>query len=271
MNKYLYILITILILTSWFGLPLIVLATTEIFATSTTWVAPSGVTSVDVEAWGGGGAGIGDSGSSSNRKTGGGGGAYAKKSGISVTPGNSYTVTVGIGGVGTQDFNAAASGTASWFLSTSTVYAAPGEGGKVSGSTVATSLGGQASSSIGDVVFSGGDSPGHNNAFDGMGGGGGAGDSADGSDGGTTNGGAGGATGGGDGGGESDTLSVQDGKELAGGGGDRFSSTGRGGHGFRGEVRITYTASTSSSPSPIISTSQTAGSMSITSGSYTIQ
>jgi len=60
-----------------------------------TWICPQGVTSVDVEVRGGGGAG-GFSGSSQG-SGGGGGGAYSRKTGISVTPGQSYTVVVGKG------------------------------------------------------------------------------------------------------------------------------------------------------------------------------
>ncbi len=59
---------------------------------TTSWTAPSGVTSVDylVVAGGGGGGGCG----------GGGGGGGVRTGTLSVTPGNSYTVTVGAGGNG---------------------------------------------------------------------------------------------------------------------------------------------------------------------------
>ena len=64
---------------------------------SYTFVAPAGVTQVTVEAWGGGGAGGGGT-SGNTRGGGGGGGAYVKAIGVPVTPGNSYTITVGSGG-----------------------------------------------------------------------------------------------------------------------------------------------------------------------------
>ena len=59
---------------------------------TTTWVAPSGVTSVSVVCVGGGGSGFGWIGG------GGAGGGLAWRNNVSVTPGTSYTVTVGRGG-----------------------------------------------------------------------------------------------------------------------------------------------------------------------------
>jgi len=61
-------------------------------AGTSTWVAPSGVTSVSVVCVGGGGAG------GYMRGSGGAGGGLAYKNNITVVPGNSYTVTVGRGG-----------------------------------------------------------------------------------------------------------------------------------------------------------------------------
>jgi hypothetical protein len=61
----------------------------ETFNASTTWTAPVGVTSVEVECWGAGGSG----GSSANNDSsgGGGGGAYSRSLSIVVVPGNNYT------------------------------------------------------------------------------------------------------------------------------------------------------------------------------------
>src|SRR5487761_2727078 len=56
-----------------------------------TFTVPAGVTSVKVEAWGAGAGGWGGVG-------GGGGGAYAGNFALPVTPGNTYTITVGAGG-----------------------------------------------------------------------------------------------------------------------------------------------------------------------------
>lgn len=57
-----------------------------------TWVAPAGVTSVSVVAVGGGAGGLNNA-----CKGGGGGGALAYTNNVSVIPGNSYAVVVGIG------------------------------------------------------------------------------------------------------------------------------------------------------------------------------
>jgi hypothetical protein len=72
------------------------------YTTSTTWLCPAGVFSVQVECWGaggGGGAATAADTSTSNRSGGGGGaGSYVKKT-IAVVPGTTYTVTVGAGGI----------------------------------------------------------------------------------------------------------------------------------------------------------------------------
>ena len=77
------------------------------------WVAPAGVTKVSVVAVGGG----------SNTfpycaSSGGSGGALGYKNNISVTPGSSYTVVVGVGGNATY---ATFRGGSSYFINTSTV------------------------------------------------------------------------------------------------------------------------------------------------------
>lgn len=70
------------------------------FTTSGVWKCPDGVTSVQVEAWGGGGGGAG-AGSSANLYSGGGGagGNYARNTSVTVSPGTQYIITVGAGGV----------------------------------------------------------------------------------------------------------------------------------------------------------------------------
>jgi hypothetical protein len=70
---------------------------TQKFITSNTWIAPIGVTQVEVlVVAGGGGGGYGTSG----RTGGGGAGGVVYNSAYSVTPGSSYTVTIGSGGTG---------------------------------------------------------------------------------------------------------------------------------------------------------------------------
>ncbi|WP_395050425.1 GEVED domain-containing protein [Flavobacterium sp.] len=81
------------------------------FTSSGTWVCPKDVTSIQVEAWGAGGGGGGSSNTSGYRGAGGGGGAYKKTTSITVTPGTSYTITVGTGGIaGTISANGGAGG-----------------------------------------------------------------------------------------------------------------------------------------------------------------
>lgn len=120
----------------------------ETFNSSTTWLAPTGVTSVQVEAWGSGGAGgngyndgeLGEGGG------GGGGGAYASSIVSGLTPGNGYTVNVG--------------GESTYFINTSTVKAADGSrGGDASPAWPyygAGGGGGQSSNSVGTTKYSGG-------------------------------------------------------------------------------------------------------------------
>ena len=116
------------------------------------WVAPSGVTSVSVVAVGGGGsgaAGVGDPGQpffGLPSIGGGGGGSLQWQNDISVTPGNSYTVVVGGGGVGVYNGSTIAgnAGSASYFNATSgTNFAnAPGGGGgQLSAATNQTAAG----------------------------------------------------------------------------------------------------------------------------------
>lgn len=71
-----------------------------------TWVAPAGVTSVSAVAVGSGGGGTAGGG--------GGGGGLGYRNNIAVTPGSSYTVVVGAGGVATRSPNGSVSGNPSY-------------------------------------------------------------------------------------------------------------------------------------------------------------
>ena len=130
-------------------------AATDTFTASTTWTAPAGVTSVDVEVWGGGGAGGGQN-QNSDGGGGGGGGAYSKVIGVTVIPGNNYTVTVGAGGVGVVAGTGGAGGD-SHFINAVTVMAKGGAGGIPStGTPPAGGAGGAAGAGMGTIKFSGG-------------------------------------------------------------------------------------------------------------------
>lgn len=72
-----------------------------------TWIAPENVTSIEVEAWGGGGRG--GTRTTSGTTRGGGGGGYSRGR-VSVTPGTTYYINVGLGSV-----SSANAGGDSWF------------------------------------------------------------------------------------------------------------------------------------------------------------
>ena len=76
--------------------------TTYSTAGTTSWLCPTGVTSIQVEAWGGGGGGGGVTSISSAAGGGGAGGNYIKKS-LTVSPGSTYLISVGAGGAGGLD------------------------------------------------------------------------------------------------------------------------------------------------------------------------
>lgn len=212
------------------------------FISSTTWTVPEAVSSVTIEVWAGGGSGGGSGALPSGG--GGGGGAYSKLNSFAVTVGNSYTVTVGIGGGNPGGGNNGVAGGDSWFNSTSTVLA-KGGGGGVAGTGIGTNGtgggGGAAASGVGDVKFSGGaGSTANGGAFSGSGGGG-AGSTGNG---GNANGGSGGTgttVGGGNGANGVANGSLGISGSVAGGGGSGGGSGNHGsGNGARGQVVITY-------------------------------
>lgn len=135
--------------------------TTVVYASSSTFSVPAGVTSVTVEAWGGGGGGGRARG---NPATGGGGagGSYARKT-VTVVPLQTYTVTVGAGGIGGNgtgtDTQHGRVGNPSWFGTTNTVYAQGGGRGLSDGSVNNyNGLAGTGSVAlcVGDVAYRGG-------------------------------------------------------------------------------------------------------------------
>lgn len=211
---------------------------TDIFSSTSTWTCPDGTSLVDVEVWGGGG-GASRKVIATGSATGGGGGGYAKKTGISVTPGVTYTITVGIGGVGVSSDINGNDGTPSWFKDVSTVFADSGKGGnQTAGGTNPGGLGGTAN--IGDVTHNGGHG---SNATSGggehLGGGGGAGSAGDGSapadD--SSTGGAGGSPDGGAGG-NNTGGGPSNGSDFGGGGG--ATSGGTSGQGGVGHLTVSY-------------------------------
>jgi hypothetical protein len=173
-------------------------------AGSYSFLVPDGVTSISAVAVGAGGGGGSTGGSGGG---GGGGGGLGWKNNITVIPGQSYTVVVGIGGTGDSTTN----GGASYFIDLSTVA---GLGGLSS----TTDIGGTGGSFVGDGGGNGG-TPNASGISDSTGGGGAGGYSGNG--GGSainTNGtaGSGGGGGGGAAGGSSDAASGGGGVGLLG-------------------------------------------------------
>jgi hypothetical protein len=124
------------------------------------WTAPEGVTSVSVVCVGAGGGSAANTSSAS----GAGGGGLGWKNNISVTPGLSYTVTVGSGGTRVASGTAPAGGN-SFFINTSTVAGFGGLGGvaaananRAGGGFVGDGggVGGAGGSRVGSTVTAGG-------------------------------------------------------------------------------------------------------------------
>ncbi len=269
-------------------------AATETFTTPGTinWDCPPGVTSVTVETRGGGGAagsveaGSGISnGATQIRGGGGAGGSYAQDV-VTVSPGTTYKIKVGAGGLpvttipgGTPPTTGEAIqiGGASAFSSfdeltqteTELVKAVGGVGGanftKNSGSTSVSLNGGigDSTGSIGAVIFAGGSGANGGNNYGG-GGGAGAGSAAAGAGatGLTAGVGAGGGGSGGNGRGVANGT-TNPGVAPGGGGGSTYvvkTNTRFGGAGARGQVKLTYTFASGLDDFDIVASSpQTAG------------
>ncbi len=260
------------------SLTLIGPGTTYTFTTpgTTTWTCPAGVTSIQVECWGGGGAGgsaIRTPNSGSVQYGGGGaGGAYARENFYTVIPGNTYYVTVGNGGLaatGTLVNGDKVPGGDSWFNSVNSepvgvgnCVAKGGDGGECAvGDTSATAFGtggvGTTNASLGDVLFSGGSGGTQTSTANGYGGGGGgsAGPGAAGNSGSSVNGaGAAPIAGGGPGGNANATQGSSGPGQTpvsgpgGGGGGCRATAQQTGGNGAAGQAVLTCLNSTVVSP-----------------------
>lgn len=225
-------------------LPGIAKATTETFPLwgpggLGTWTAPIGVTSVIVEVWAGGGQGGGSSDNNGGVGGGGAGGGFASKT-VAVIPCTPYSYYVGKPGYfGTATTNGSA-GEDSWFIDTATVLAKGGEGGRVGPNGVG---GATTTGAIGTVIYHGGNGAAGVAWSNGAGGGGGAGSAGNGTAGVGVTKGIGGTPDGGDGG---QITGSGDAHSPGGGGyGSKYASQGwHGGYGGRGQVRLTYTAVT---------------------------
>lgn len=210
---------------------------TQTFTTNGNFIVPAGVTSVTVECWGGGGAGGAASGSFGTTFGGGGAGGSYTKTIVSVSPGASIPVVVGIGGVGGSGDGG--NGGTSTFGSPVLASATGGNGGKSS-----SNGGGGGTPTSG--TFSGGSGSAGSGSGSGAGGGGaGSGPLGTGGDASGTTGGTGGNGGGGNGAaGRTTSGNGNSATTLGGGGGGAFVSldfSHTGGNGFRGQVIISWT------------------------------
>ena len=206
-----------------------------------TWTCPTGVTSAQVELWGGGGGGGKEYGLYGGG--GGGGGAYARKT-ITVSPGTGYTVVVGAGGLGGYgDYRG--NGAASTFATTLVAAGGGYVGYNSSGSPPGGAGGIGGNTGTGDVIHDGG------NGADGGtsvgGGGGGSGGSASNGNPGSGTTGAPAVTGGGPGG--NGGVNGQAPASGPGGGSGGRYAYGTSAAGWAGQCTITYNANVTITPS----------------------
>ncbi len=201
---------------------------TQTFNSSGSFTVPAGVTSITVRTWGAGGGG----GSLADATGGGGGGAYAS-SVLTVTPGATYSVSVGLGGT------AGNPGASSSFGGTLVVAA----GGSSTAGTIG-GAGGTVAASTGTTRFAGGKGGDAATNSGGGGGGsattigaGGAGDPGSG----TTGGNGGTGEGNGGRGGDRTMDNSTAGSPPGGGGGGRGRDSGTSKSGANGRVTISWT------------------------------
>ena len=218
-----------------------VISQSQTFPANGTFTVPTGVTSVQVECWGGGGAGGGCINNNNKGGGGGAGGTYTNTSNVSVTPGATITVTVGPGGNGVSAGNGNAGGTSSF----GGLVSAIGGGGGVVGNNPAYGAG--AITATGITWNGGAGSPANSVNGNSGAGGGGAGNSghggpASGITGG--NGGLGTIPGGSGAAGRTSSGNGNNATGLSAGGGGSLNEGNAnprtGGNGFNGQVIITW-------------------------------
>lgn len=204
----------------------------ELFTTSTSWIVPAGVTQISAVTIGGGGGGGGGESGRDEGVTGGGGGGLAYGT-FAVTPGETLTITVGLGGNGGGSGSDGSAGGTSSIARGATVLLGGGGGGAGRERSTSTVNGGSSSGTERTGGGTGGTSGGTTNT--GGGGGGAAGYSGNGGNGGTSGSGTNGAGGGGGGGGATNAGQGYGGGgvgpygEGASGTGGPLNSTGTGG------------------------------------------
>jgi hypothetical protein len=218
------------------------------FTSSGSWTCPVGVTSVQIECWGGGGAG-GSAVNSTCVGGGGAGGAYVRST-PGVSSGTTYAVNVGTGGAANSTVPGnGGTGGDSWFITASTIKAQGGAGGGNVNANGGLGSGGAGSSasSIGTIAYKGGSGFTPTSTTASGGGGGSAGTGSDGNSA-TSSTGATEVDGGGAGGRGSSSSNAGDAGLAPGGGGGGARAAGAtlktGGAGGAGKVVLTYTTPT---------------------------
>lgn len=207
------------------------------YANTRSWTCPEGVYEVSAVAIGGGGG----SASGSNSSSGAGGGGLGWKNKIPVTPGTTYEVSIGKGGLrGTFDSTVrASSGGESYFISNTTVA---GKGGQ--GAIASSDVAGNGGTYVGDGGGNGGNGGTRGGSTNDSGGGGGAGGySGNGGNGGNVvsgsgesgSAGSGGGGGGGGGSGAADTAGSGGGVGVYGEGSSGAGGSGSSGDGLGGK------------------------------------
>ncbi|MFT3795305.1 GEVED domain-containing protein [Flavobacterium sp.] len=225
-----------------------------------TWVCPAGVTSVQVETWGGGGGGGYAKNTNGYGGGGGGGGGYTSTS-VSVVPGTTYYYTIAAGGAGglAATNTAATPGGSSCFgtgAACTGILSSAGGGTQGSNAIVPASANGPGGAGGVGGTFNGGNGGNGVNATNATGGGGGGGGGASttglGGNGAGKTGGTGAAVGGGNGASGTQGSPGATGNDIGGGGSGGHRTAGNnqnGGAGAGGQVRLTYTLPGCSAPS----------------------
>lgn len=129
----------------------------QLFTTSGSFVVPAGVTLIKAVAIGGGGGGAEGAAGDSYAMASGGGGALSYDNAISVTPGETLTITRGSGGSGASNMSNGGNGGASFIQRGAVMLlrAEGGEGGRWS--TEQGGAGGSEGTGVGAVRYSGAD------------------------------------------------------------------------------------------------------------------
>jgi hypothetical protein len=217
---------------------------TYTFFEDDTWTCPDHVTSVTVECFGGGGGGGGVNEDADTSGGGGGGGGYSKYTNLTVTPGETYDITVGAGGTaGAIGGGNGGNGSATDFSYSGSAlckaFGGTGGQGESGGGFGAGGIGASTGSAIGTTKFTGGNGA----AGDSAGGGGGTSGASSGNGTAATTSTGATKTGAGSGGnGKTLTTPGSAGSAPGGGGGGGFAAGGIGSTGYAGgDGRLTLT------------------------------